>query len=487
MRGDDHAVARPRRSPSVRTKVLAVVVLLAGLGMAVAEVTSYVVSARRLDVRLDAAIAQEVAEFRTLAEQGVNPRTGRPFEDIDDLLRTALARNVADSNETFLGLGSAPYVPADPGVVDLLDEPALLAAVTAQGPASRVELAEVESAVGTLRYAAVPVVLPGAPDTGTYVVAYAVDLERRDLVSVARTYAYVATGSLLLLAVGGWLILGRLLRPLALLREAAASASPQRAERIPERGNDDVTDLTRSFNTMLDRLQDAFAQQRQFIADAGHELRTPVTIVRGHLELLDPGDPRDVAETRALVLDEVDRMGRLVDDLVVLARAQRPDLVDLRPVDLDRLVEEVLVKARALGDRDWRLDAAAVGVVQADEQRLQQALLQLADNAVKHTPAGTTVAVGARRDDDAVRLWVRDTGPGIAVADRARVLQRFGRADHGRGVEGSGLGLAIVGAIAEAHGGRLEVDDAPGGGALLTLVLPPQPARGGTAAREEPS
>ena len=472
MSGDDHPVDTRHRSPSVRAKVLGVVVLLAALGMVVAEVTSYVIASRRLDVRLDAAIAQEVAEFRTLAEVGVDPRTGEPFASIDELLRTALARNVADTNESYVGLGSQPYTPVDPGVVDLLEEPALLEAVARVDPAARVTLAEVESSVGTLRYAAVPVVLPTTSDRGTYVVAYAVDRERQDLVDVARTYALVALGALLLLAVVGWLLAGRLLRPLRLLREAASTASPEGGERIPVRGNDDVSDLTRSFNTMLDRLQGAFAQQRQFAADAGHELRTPVTIVRGHLELLDPDDPADVAATRDLVLDEVDRMSRLVEDLVLLARAQRTDLVDLRPVDLDRLVEGVLLRARALGDRDWRLDSSAAVVVLADEQRLQQALLQLADNAVKYTPPGTVVAVGARVDPDAVRLWVRDTGPGIAEADQARVLERFGRADQGRGVEGSGLGLAIVTALAEAHGGRLELDSAPGRGARFTVVLP---------------
>jgi hypothetical protein len=135
-------------------------------------------------------------------------------------------------------------------------------------------------------------------------------------------------------------------------------------------GADDVTELTMTVNTMLDRLQWAFDTQQQFLDDAGHELRTPLTIVRGHLEVLDVGDPLEVSATRDIVLDELDRMARLVDDLVLLAQARRPDFVRFEPVDLDRLIREALDKAQALADRRWVLDAALPVVVAADAQRL---------------------------------------------------------------------------------------------------------------------
>jgi two-component system, OmpR family, sensor kinase len=463
------------RALSVRSKVVGTVLVLAASGMAVAETAAYTVQAARLDDRLDAAILQEVAEFRTLAEKGVDPDTGDRFRSVDQLMRTALARNVADDNETFLALvdGEPAFTPLDPRVVALEDEPAVLAAAREARGAPDVRVTDVPSSVGRLRVAAVPVTVEGAAPRGTYVVAYAVDRERRMLVETARTYAVVAAGSLLVLAAVAWAVTGRLLRPLRLLREEAQrTAATELAGRLPVRGNDDVSELTRSFNGMLDRLGASFEEQRQFLDDAGHELRTPVTIVRGHLELLDPSDPVETAETRDLLLDEVDRMSRLVEDLVLLAKARRPDFVRLGDVDVGRLTDDVLEKARPLGERAWRLDDRGEGVVRADGQRLTQALLQLADNAVKHTPPGTQVAIGSAVLADEVRLWVRDAGRGIDPADHGRVFERFGRTEEGRGTEGSGLGLSIVQAIADAHGGRLELDSAPGRGATFTLVVP---------------
>ena len=176
---------------------------------------------------------------------------------------------------------------------------------------------------------------------------------------------------------------------------------------------------------------------------------------------MDAGDAGDVAETRSLALDELDRMQRLVDDLALLAKSQRPDFVQPARVELDRLTDEVIDKARPLGDREWRVDARAQATVELDAQRVTQAWLQLIANSVKFTEPGETVAVGSGVGGGVVRLWVRDTGPGVAAEDTERIFERFGRAETGRGVEGAGLGLAIVRAIAEAHGGRVWVDSTP--------------------------
>lgn len=472
-----------RRFPfglSVRTKVLSSVLVMAAIGMAVAETASYVVQSQRLNTRIDAALRQEVQEFRTLAEQGVDPDTGRRFDGVEQLLRTALARNVADDNETFLALvdGRPTFTPLGARVVQLEDVPALVDRVASLPPDADVLVESVESPVGTLRYAAVQVGIDGRPTVGTYVVAYAVDRERSMLIDTAQTYTVVALLSLVVLALVGSVVVGRVLRPLELLRSAAQRTAQAdvvdglATEPIPVTGSDEVSDLTRSFNAMLVRLRSAFTEQQQFLDDAGHELRTPVTIVRGHLELMDPTDPVEVAETRALLLDELDRTGRLVEDLILLARAQRPDFVRRESVDVGALTDEVLDKAVALGPRQWRVDARAAVELVADRQRLTQALLQLADNAVRHTGPGTEIGIGSSADDDEVRMWVRDRGPGVAEQDRQRIFERFGRAEIGRGSEGSGLGLAIVSAIAAGHGGRVELDSEPGQGATFTLVLP---------------
>ena len=228
--------------------------------------------------------------------------------------------------------------------------------------------------------------------------------------------------------------------------------------------------MARSFNSMLDRLERAFETQRQFVDDAGHELKTPLTIARGHLELLDD-HPEARRETLALVLDELDRMGRIVEDLLLLAKREEPGFLDLATVEIGGLTEEVLAKVQALGSRQWILERLGRGVIVADPQRLTQALVQLADNADRYSDDDKPVAFGSEVEDGVARFWVRDAGAGIAAADQRLIFQRFYRAGKRR-TDGAGLGLAIVRAIAEAHHGRVELESTPGAGSTFTLVLP---------------
>jgi signal transduction histidine kinase len=170
-------------------------------------------------------------------------------------------------------------------------------------------------------------------------------------------------------------------------------------------------------------------------------------------------------------------MARIVDDLILLAKAERPDFVQLGPVELADLTTELLAKARALGDREWTLDACATGVVEADAQRLTQAVLNLARNAVEHTAAGDTIAIGSRCSHGELRIWVRDTGAGIEFADQTRIFERFSRGGGAqRRSDGAGLGLAIVQAVATSHRGRVVLESRPGAGATFTIVLPGTPA-----------
>ncbi len=297
---------------------------------------------------------------------------------------------------------------------------------------------------------------------------------RAGLRETMRTYTIVALLSLLLVTAIAWWQSGRLLAPLRTLRETTEEiGETDLSRRLPVRGNDDITALTRTVNGMLERLDEAFAGQRRFLDDAGHELKTPLTVVRGHLELLDAGSPAEIAETRELLLEEVDRMSRLVGDLILLAKSDRPDFVTTRPADLSRLTEDLVAKARGLGDRGWRLDGLAEVKVVADEQRITQAVLQLADNAVKHTGPGDVVAIGSSYDGGATaRVWVRDTGPGVPRSDRERIFERFGRSSVPEGDEGFGLGLSIVRAIVEAHRGTVTVTDADPPGARFEITLP---------------
>jgi two-component system OmpR family sensor kinase len=313
----------------------------------------------------------------------------------------------------------------------------------------------------------------GAAQNGALAVAYLLAPQHAALRSLMRTYALVALIALLVVTAGAWLVASRLLHPLHQLRDTAREISDtDLTRRLETTGNDDLTELAKTFNAMLDRLESSFMTNRQFLDDAGHELRTPITIIRGHLELIDAEDPEDVKGTRDLVLDEVDRMTRMVDDLIVLSRADQPDFVQLRPIDARELTQDVLGKAKALGDRAWLIDSCTPGTVVADPQRITQALLQLCKNSFAHTDADDEIALGFRMESDRAYWWVRDTGAGIPFDDSQRVFERFQRGERRNGADGTGLGLAIVSAIMHAHGGSVDLESAVGMGSLFTLNIP---------------
>jgi signal transduction histidine kinase len=473
--GRDRFGRRWRPVVSVRVRVLTSVLVMAMLGVVVAGGVVYLVQRQTLGAAISASLEQEVAEFRALAETGLDPATGARFASIERLLRVALQRNVPDRNETYLTLldGTPLAVNGGERPISLEDEAAVLSAVDEATLGSEVVIRDVRTSAGLARMAIVPVRLGGETSTGAFVMAYAVDAELADLHQLARIYALVSLATLLLVGLVGWQVSGRLLRPLRTLRETTQRITENDlTERMPVRGNDDLSELTRTYNEMLDRLQDAIDTQRRFLDDAGHELRTPLTIVRGHLEVLAPDDPQDVAATRELLIDEIDRMGRMVEDLILLSKAQRPDFLSVRPIDLGGLVADVAQKARMLGDRDWVVESCAAGVIEGDPERLTQALLELAQNARKFSAPGSTVRIGAAVTDGEVRLWVRDQGSGIEPEDLDQVFDRFSRGRSSHAVEGSGLGLSIVATIAAAHGGRVEVDSQPGVGSTFTMVLP---------------
>jgi signal transduction histidine kinase len=426
-------------------------------------------------VRLDERIAenqdQEYEELAILAE-GTDPQTGRPFADLESLFDTFLGRNIPDRFEQYVAFDGSWVRPS----IQVTDRPVL--ATVPQVASLVAEVTEpvrgtlVLEDLGELSYLAVPVEFEGQPP-GAFAVVSLRSPQVQQVDEVVRILAGVIAGTVALASSVLWSVAGRILAPVRAVTETArAITETDLGERIAVEGDDEVSDLARTFNDMLDRLQAAFRSQREFIDDAGHELRTPITIIRGHLELMGD-DPADREETTAIVLDELDRMNRFVDDLLVLATAGRPDFLDLATVDVAALTEELLAKARGLGDRRWELEAVGRGLLVADRQRVTQAVVQLAANAFQHTNPGTEIALGSAVSDGAVRFWVRDTGPGIAPEEQSRIFKRFARATSGeRRSEGAGLGLSIVRAIARAHGGDAELRSRPGAGATFTVILP---------------
>lgn len=443
--------------------------------MLVAGVASYLVQQERVDSRIDDGLAREVEELRAFAASGVDPDTGGPFATVRRFFEVMLQRNVPDRSQGMLTLvdSRSAWLPGADVDVRLQDDPEFVQMVAAVPDTARIRARTAETTLGSVRYVVVPVSVPGDPEQGLYVIAYSRDMEHAEVIDAHQTFALVAIASVAVVGGVGWAVTGRLLRPIRLLRETAQRISDtDLSGRIPVTGTDDVSELARTVNAMLDRLEVAFAGQRDALDDAGHELRTPITIIQGHLELMNSDDPDDVAEARDLALDELDRMRRMVDDLVVLAKAKRPDFVRPRPVELGPLIDDVLDKSSGLAERQWRVDARAEATMNLDQQRVTQALLQLVSNAVKFTGPDDTIAIGSRIVGDEVRLWVRDTGPGVAPKDAERIFQRFTSGRAGGGVESHGLGLAIVRAICEAHHGRVWLESRPGDGALFTISLP---------------
>lgn len=308
---------------------------------------------------------------------------------------------------------------------------------------------------------------------GLFVNAHLSAGEQNEVLAGVYVFIKVAIGVLVVSLLVAWLGSRQLLKPVQQLSRTAKEINETNLSgRLSVSGAGELADLAKTFNTMMDRVQSAFDTQRNFINDASHELRTPLTIIQGHLELMGD-DPDEQQETLSLVMDELDRMGRFVNDLLLLTKAERPDFMHYETIKTAQFTDEVFSKITTLGDRPWRLTNTAKGTFIADRQRITGAIVNLAQNAVQHTQQNDMIELGSEQEKGHVRFWVRDTGEGIAPADQARIFDRFARAANTyRKSEGAGLGLAIVKTIAEAHHGHIELTSQLGLGSTFSLILP---------------
>ncbi len=461
---------------SVRTRILASYVVLLAVSAVVAMFGIRQLLFSQLEDRVQESLEQEVREFDQLAAVGNNPETGQPFTSVRELLDLYLARNVPSQEEALIGFVDGQFhrsalsqFPFDRLPLEELSDWEARSSREPGDPQSAV--GHFDTSLGKAYFRARRIRI--GESAGVLVVTILPAAEIEDINDL-QTYGAAATlGILILASVLAWLIAGRVLAPVRLLTETAHSISESDlTQRIEVRGAGEAADMAKSFNAMLDRLESVFQSQREFVQDASHELRDPLTICRGHLELLGD-DPEERRATTALVLDELDRIGRIVDDLQLLAEAEHPDFLRREWIDLELLTHELLAKATAMAARRWGLDGIGSRMILADRQRLTEAVMNLAHNAVQHTVSHDSIAIGSSANGGAVRIWVRDTGSGISAEDQEVIFERFKRgSDAHRRYRGGGLGLAIVKTVAEAHGGHVELDSRLGEGSTFTMVIP---------------
>lgn len=274
------------------------------------------------------------------------------------------------------------------------------------------------------------------------------------------------------------LITPTMFRPLEDIARAARqiTRADDLSRRVPHaHRTDEVGEMAQSFNQTLERLERLFQTQQRLLADVSHELRTPLTAIRGNVDLMQHFGEAD-PDSLAAMQDDIKRMARLVDDLLLLARADSGAIpLHLKPVELDNLLFDVYRKAQRLSDGvAVKLSDVDQVCVQADVDRLKQLLLNLIDNALKYTPPGGEVVIALTKDNNWARITVSDTGIGIAPEHLPHIFERFYRVDKARTrvQGGSGLGLSIARWIAQGHGGTIRVVSKPEQGSVFTLSLP---------------
>lgn len=482
-------MARTPRPVPARVRILAAILAVACIGLAIVGSVTFLVQREQalnsIDERLknQIKVLESVAGATTVdAPGGASAATEdldkNEFQSVDEYLKAVVARLVPARNEGSLALidGAPRWVPMTLSGNDISKNTQLIDRVVAETAGGDTKWGTAVTDQGPLRYIAIPVRMDGDPRQGLYIRAVDLGAELQPVTFAMTTYVIAAVAVLIAIGVVGWFVTGRLLSPIRRLRETADAISiTDLSHRLEPQGNDDIADLSRTVNSMLDRIEDSVDGQRQLLDDVRHELKTPITIVRGHLELMNPKDAADVASARDIGIAELDRLTRLVEDIDLLATAEA-DSYTRDVVDLAALTARVGELVAVIPGHDWAIQARAESTTIGDQDRLLQAWLQLADNAAKYTPEGSPIEIGSAHSDDGSRLWVRDHGPGIPPGARARIFRRFDRAHVKRSVGGSGLGLAIVDAIAKGHGGHCVVTDTPGGGATFTIHLPPTEA-----------
>lgn len=476
---------------SVRSRMLASVLAMFIVIVAATGVLLYYLLHNEMITRVDESLKRTTREYVLQITDPVSPKTGEPYKDSSSFLYDVMADTVAAPHEGFVATVGQSLKWTAPENVELRLEkdPQFLSWATSVPIATdAVYLRTLTTDISTYRAVVLPAPINGDASDGRYVVAFDVDAEIADLDAVFVPFIWVSVGALALAALISWFITGKLLTPISALNTTARSISERDlSQRIKVQAKGDLGELSESFNSMLDRVESAVNSNKQLLDDVGHELRTPVTIVRGYLELVDPNDPADVQETREIALEELDRMSTLIDDLLLLAKAEKTNSAKTEPVDLNEFLERVFAKAQLLGPRHWQLELGQNAVVYIDQQRLTQAILQLCENSVKYSDNDTDVVLSSVQSTASnMVISVKDKGIGIREDELSSVFERFSRGSNSRRAQGSGLGLSIAQSIVESHGGHITAESEFGSGSTFTINLPSGSAAISAADEDQP-
>lgn len=416
---------------------------------------------------IDQHLAREANELELLAQDSIDPETGTSFSSAGALLTLYISRTIPDPHETMFIVvdGIVTNRTTDNPEVRLERDPEFLEIVTST---QAVEVGDYSTEEGNARYLIVPVA--GESDAGQLVAVIFSDEYSAPVLELIARFALIAFFSLIAVAIVGWVVAGRVMAPITQLRKTAQQVA---AEDLSKRiaisgGNSELDQLAVEFNTMLDRIQDAFSSQGRFVDDAGHELRTPLTIVMGHFELMDT-DPSQRDSSMPIIKDELRRMSRLVQDLQTLTKSSSPKFLARQVVDLDHFASDLRVKASMLGLANLEINADS-SAFNLDPERITQALLQLIENSRKHCGDEAAIRVQVLAGQY-LTASVEDNGPGVSDEDLPKLFLPFFRAKGKVDLEGSGLGLALVKAIAQAHGGDATASRSELGGLKITLRI----------------
>ncbi len=453
---------------TVRARITLLATLVVGVALVGASVLLVALQRESLEDNVDATIHLRAADVASILASGSSPGSVTVSDDEIALVQ------VLDSAGQIVG--ASPNISDVQPVID--DRPPPGRTVTRQS-------VEIPVDDGPFRVIARTVATP----SGTYTILVAGSLEDVDE-SIASLIGLLRLGIpmlMLVVAVGAWFLVGRALSPVETIRrEVAGIGGADLSRRVPQsRSNDEIARLARTMNEMLARIESAYARQDEFVADAAHELRSPLATMRAQLEVdfADLEDPA-AASTAAELHDEVLRMQRLTDDLLLLARNGTTGTPRLDLVDLDDLVLDEARRIGTTGQVEISTSGVSAAQVRGDPNRLGRALRNVIENAARH--ARTRVVIVLTEHDGLAVLAITDDGPGIPTAEQERIFERFARIDaaRGRADGGAGLGLAITRTILDAHGGSIDVDARHAGGARFVITIP---CAGGASGEPRPN